>query len=158
MAKARVIGIDLFEQDLARMEDHTEQAIGAAIYEGARILANEVSAQLAALPIEEQNAYGTFSNPMRGIKLAQLQGLQRSFGIARMRKINGTYDEKMGFDGYNQVKTDKYPSGQPNAMIARAIESGTSFRAKHPFLSKAYQRARRVSEDSMRTVFESFYE
>ena len=44
---------------------------------------------------------------------------------------------KLGFDGYNKVKTRKYPQGQPNAMIARAVESGSSVRKKNPFIRRA---------------------
>lgn len=157
MAKAKVVGIDLFSEDITRMVNLTEEAVGSAIFEGANILANEVSAEIASLPTEDKNAYGTTNRPIRGIKSAQKIGLQHSFGIAKMQKSNGTYNVKMGFDGYNMVKTDRFPSGQPNALIARAVESGTSFRAKNQFLTRAFNRAKQVSEDIMKTVFESYY-
>lgn len=50
---------------------------------------------------------------------------------------------KLGFDGYNTVKTNSYPNGQPNVMIARAIESGSSIRDKHPFVRPAVNAAKK---------------
>ena len=29
---------------------------------------------------------------------------------------------KLGFDGYNGMKTKKYPKGQPNVLLARSIK------------------------------------
>ena len=49
----------------------------------------------------------------------------------------------MGFDGYNEVKTRKYPNGQPNALMARSIESGSSARDKYPFIRPAVQATRK---------------
>ena len=74
-----------------------------------------------------------------------------------MRNTDGVYDVKMGFGGYNSVRTAKYPQGQPNALIARALESGTSFRSKNPFLSRAFNRAKNYSEETMKEVFETYF-
>lgn len=157
MAKVKVIGFDLFTEDIVRMANLTEEAVGHAIYDGANILANEVSAEIASLPIEGVNEYGTTHKPVRGIKIEQRNGLADSFGIARMRNEDGTWNVKMGFDGYNGLKTRNFPNGQPNALIARSLESGTSFRAKIPFISKAFNKAKQTAEQKMKTVFEEYF-
>ena len=54
-----------------------------------------------------------------------------------MENDKGYWNVKLGFDGYNKVKTKTYPNGQPNAMIARATESGSSVREKTPFVRTA---------------------
>lgn len=158
MAKAKVVGLDLFAEDITRMVNLTEDAVGSAIFEGANILANEVSAEIASLPIEGVSEYGTTHKPVRGIKIEQRNGLSDSFGIAKMRNEDGTYNVKMGFDGYNSLKTEKYPNGQPNALIARSLESGTSYRVKIPFISRAYKKARQSAEQKMKTVFENYFD
>ena len=65
------------------------------------------------------------------------QGLLEGFGISPMENENGYYNVKLGFDGYNSVKTHKYKQGQPNVLIARITESGSSYRAKTPFIRPA---------------------
>lgn len=40
------------------------------------------------------------------------------------------YNVKIGFDGYNNIRSKRWPQGQPNQMVARAIESGTSWMSK----------------------------
>lgn len=158
MAKAKVVGLDLFLADIDKMGNRYEEATGRAIYEGARILADTVKAEISSLPLEDGNAYGTPDKPMTGLKHPQKQGLMSSFGITKMRHYDAEFDVKMGFDGYNNVRTSKFPSGQPNAMIARALESGTSFRRKNPFITRAYNTAKSTSEEEMREVFEHYFE
>ena len=72
-------------------------------------------------------------------------------GIAKMkRKEGGVFDVKLGFDGYNEVKTKKYPNGQPNAMIARSINSGSSYMRRQPFMDMTI----RVSKDRAEAAIE----
>lgn len=158
MAKAKVVGLDMFLDDISKMGNGFEEVAGRAIYEGARILADEVRVEMSGIPLDDGNAYGTERHKMRGLKYPQKKGLLDSFGIAKMQKNGNVYDVKMGFDGYNSVSTSKYPYGQPNALIARALESGTSFRAKIPFLTRAYNRAKKYSEEEMKTVFENYFD
>lgn len=157
MAKAKVVGINLFTEDITRMANLTEEMVGRSIYEGAKILADAVKAELEALPVDADKDFGTPEKPLSGIKAIQKSYLSHSFGIAKMRNSDGTYDIKMGFDGYNSVKTEKHPNGQPNALIARAIESGTSFRKKNPFITRAYNKAKAASEESMKEVFDKYF-
>lgn len=154
MARCKVVGIELFANDLIRIDDLTEEAIGRSIFEGAKIMADAVRAELDAIPTD--NAFGTEDNKASGITSAQKAGLSASLGIAKMRKSNGSYEVKIGFDGYNTLKTRKYPSGQPNALIARSLESGTSFRRKIPFISRAFSKANASSNEAMATTFESY--
>lgn len=70
-----------------------------------------------------------FSHRLRQRELypLQKQGLQDSLGIARMKATPSGLDVKLGFDGYNDIKTKKYPKGQPNMMIARSVNIGTTW-------------------------------
>ena len=76
----------------------------------------------------------------------------------RIKKVTGTndaYDEAYdddyygGFDGYNEDVTKKWPHGKPNSMIARSIEGGTSWKAKHPFIAPAVRSSRDAAEKAM---------
>ena len=56
----------------------------------------------------------------------------------------------MGFDGYNDIKTKRWPNGQPNALIARACESGSSAMLKQPFVRPAIQRKKDAALEAMK--------
>ena len=66
-----------------------------------------------------------------------------------MRNDGGFRNVKIGFDGYNYVKTKTWPKGQPNAMVARSIESGTSWMSKQPFMRKAESSSKSRCEQAM---------
>lgn len=122
--------------------DVTEQLIRASIKAGAGVLADAVSAAIDALP--EAHGY-----PVVGVTRAQKEGLADGWGIPPIKKEDGCYNTKLGFDKYNSVKTPKYPNGQPNQLIARAVNSGTSFRAKNPFVDIAVRGKRNAAEKAM---------
>ena len=65
-----------------------------------------------------------------------------------MQNENGYINVKLGFDGYNSVKTKKYPKGQPNALIARVTESGSSYRTKTPFIRPAVRATKKAAEQA----------
>ena len=66
-----------------------------------------------------------------------------------MRDDNGFINVKLGFDGYNATRTKKYPRGQPNVLIARSVNSGTTFRKKTKFVDKAVNSAKKAAEAAM---------
>ena len=83
------------------------------------------------------------------------EGLIKSFGVTPMQKDrDGIYNVKLGFDGYNDVKTKKWANGQPNQLIARACESGSSAMIKQPFFRQAVQKTKRKAEARMAEVLD----
>ena len=128
-----------------------DEVCGAAIYGAAGIVADEIRSQLKAVPSDE--GYGTASEPTRGPKAGQKEGLLDALGISSMEEKSGYYDVKIGFDGYNGIKTKRWPNGQPNQMVARSIASGTSWMKKNPFVRRAVTATRKRAIDYMkRTV------
>lgn len=59
---------------------------------------------------------------------------------------------KLGFDGYNGMKTKKYPKGQPNVLLARSIESGSSIAKKRPFVAPAVRKTKKAAEETMAKI------
>lgn len=148
MAKIEMKGLDLYLVQLSRLEMATkEEIIGKAIYEGAGIVADAIREELEKLPTDE--SFGTTEHPAKGIKAVQKVGLLQSMGISEMREENGMYNVKIGFDGYNKVKTARWPKGQPNTMVARAAESGTTWLQKSPFARPAVRNTRKKALDKM---------
>lgn len=153
MAKFKVgDGIEKYIQSLETISNASDEMIGKAIYEGAKIVTDEIRTGLEGVPVD--NRFAKPGELITGLSQAQKNGLLDSLGITSMRREGGVYDVKVGFDGYNSIKTKTWPQGQPNAMIARSLESGTSFRAKNPVISKATRAAKDKAEEAMAKAFD----
>lgn len=146
--------LDEYIAQLQRIGDDTSELCGQVVYEMAAVVADEVKKNINALPAEPDTealaAYREKTDPP--ITYSQKKGLQEGFGISPMQDDDGYLNVKLGFDGYNSTKTRKYPKGQPNAMIARAIESGSSIRKKRPFIRPAVNKAKKRAEEKGQAV------
>lgn len=145
-------GITKYIASLDDLRIHTKEIVGRSIYEGAKPVADAIRQGIRGIPIDSRRYVR--SGQLRGISRQQKQGLLDGFGITKMRTDGGKTNVKIGMDGYNSQTTRKYPRGQPNALIARSVESGTSFRAKHPFIAPAIRKTRKTAEERMRAEFE----
>lgn len=142
MAKVKVIGIDSFIDSINTTSRGTKEVCGRAVFDGASIVADTIKAEIRSLPERaEHDGYAS------GVKAVERVGLENSFGISRMIDSSGFMNVKLGFDGYNAA-------GKPNAMIARSIESGTSWLRKTPFISSAVRKAQAKAEAKMKATFE----
>lgn len=139
MAKLTVgNGINEYLAELEKLYGSTEKVVGRTIYEGAKVVTDAIHDEIAKLPESV-------------VTPVQKQGLMDGLGIARMRTTMMSSDVKVGMDGYNAHVTKKFPNGHPNAMIARAIISGTSWHPqKNDFVSRAVNRSRSQAENIMK--------
>lgn len=147
MAKYHMRGLEEYAQYLQRIGANTPEICGKAVYAMADVVADQVRENITKLPtVTEAEALAAYrSKEMTELTSAQKKGLEEGFGISTMQNDNGYYNVKLGFDGYNKVKTRKYPQGQPNVMIARAVESGNSVRKKNPFIRRAVNSAKKLA-------------
>lgn len=153
MARIRFSGLEEYELLLSRMGKDTKRIAGQAIYAGAGIMADEIKAGIRSLPIV--SGYGTENNPLPGgVTAEQKAGLLDGLGIAPMENDSGFLNVKIGFDGYNRTRTKQYPYGQPNQLVARGVESGTSWKQPHPFVKPAISRSRKQVEQKMAEVID----
>lgn len=139
MAKWTMRGMDEYAAYLQRIGKNTREILGAGVYAMANTVADAVRKNIEALPakpdIEGIEAYRQGRKAQ--LTISEKRGLEEGFGISPMQNERGYLNVKLGFDGYNEVKTRKYPKGQPNALIARSVESGSSVREKSPFIRPA---------------------
>lgn len=126
-----------------------------AVHKGAKIVTDEVRAEIEALPTYGRNG---FDPEGRRISSVQKAGLLDGLGISKFQNDDGVVNVKVGFDGYNRTRTEKYPNGQPNAMIARSIVSGTSFRAKNDFIGRAVRKTKASAEKAMADALNEYYQ
>lgn len=153
MAKIDFKGIDEYSKVLAALGNESEEIIKSAVYKGAALVADEIKQGIKSLPIEEGSnglpPLGTTEHKLTGVSRKQKGDLLDSFGLAPIENDNGYIQTKAGVDGYGSVRTKKYPKGVPNVALMRSIESGTSFREKHPIFRQATNRARKRAEKVM---------
>ena len=152
MAKLKMKGLDEYEKQLTKLQDISRECVGQAIYQGAKEIADEVKRNIEALPIDQRKLKP--GQVLHGVTASQKQGLRDGFGIARIQNDSGYVHVKLGFAGYNSTITDKYPNGQPNSMIARSLQSGTSFRDRIPFVDNAVSAKKSACEQKMIETFD----
>ena len=146
MAQIEFIGIDDYFKRLNELGKYSIGLCKRALYDGAAVIANSVRAEVNALPTSDRDAKKGESQPILSY---EKDGLVEGLGIAKMKDEHGVIYTRIDFDGYNRLKSKKYPSGHPNSMIARAINSGTSKRKKNPFMSRAVAKAKAKAESAM---------
>lgn len=127
MATVTFPGIEQYEKQLEQIGRQAPRILGRALYDGAGILADAVQEEIRGLDRLDPR---------------QREGLRKGLGIARFWEQNGDLLTKIGFEGYNDWKTKRWPNGQPNAMIARATIRGTSWMRANRFTARAAKKAR----------------
>ncbi len=148
MARFEFSGIDNYISQLNKLQQSTKDGVvGKTVYAGAEVVADSVRRAIQALPVGDGRARN--GGLIDTVTLPQKAGLLDGFGISRMKDDDGFVNVKLGFAGYNATRTKRYPRGQPNALIARSVNSGTTFRKKTKFVDKAVNSARKSAEAAM---------
>lgn len=116
---------------LQQTGDRSEAIIKMAIHEGARIMTNEIRANL------EKNLAGSKGST---------GALAGSIGITEIKQDGkGFWNAKVGFDGYDE-------KGVPNQLKARVMESGSSTIRKRPFVRPAVNAKKNEAIEAMNQV------
>jgi len=147
MAKLTIQGLDDFSVLLQSLEQKGMAVAKAAVYAGADVMINAVKEEINALP--QQQGYMRPGEKRDVVTRREKEALLQHVGIARMDDTGGKVNTAIGFDGYADITTKKYPSGLPVPLIARSIESGSSVRVKHPFLRRAANNAKPAVQRAM---------
>lgn len=139
--------LEEYNRKLYELGAQAQSYIEDAVKKGANPVADAVRSNLNNTTVDD--GYKKPGETRNGLRTIQKAGLQASLGIAPIRNDNGFVNVKVGFDGYNGMHTKKYPGGQPNSMIARSIEGGTSIMTAHPFVAPAVRSSRKQAEKTM---------
>ena len=159
MAKWTMEGMSEYIAYLQSIANVTDEAIGAGVYAMAEVVADKVRANIQALPTVSNEAnIATYRQGYSRLSDPEKQGLLDGFGVSPMQDDSGYKNVKLGFDGYNSVKTKKYPNGQPNVLIARVTESGSSYRQKTPFVRPAVNASRKEALEKGREAVDRVLE
>lgn len=153
MATAKPIGIDNFIKEMDIRANEFKNIAGKALYQGAGIVANQLRKNIEELP-DRSPGKAKDGQMKRGVTKYQKAAMLDGMGITKMQQKDGTFDIKIGFEGYDGEVTNEYPNGHPISMIARSVESGTSWLQKTPFIRPAYNKAHTEAERAMMNTLE----
>lgn len=151
MAELSLERIDDFIETCIFTDRELNRVLGRSIYKGGKVMGNAVGKVIKKLPVDDRKDR---SHRRSSITTKQKDGLDKSFGIARIKRGKHGLNVKIGFDGYNDVITKRWPKGQPNAMIARALNSGTSFLRKNPFMDATVMQNEQATLDAIEKEFD----
>lgn len=141
MARSVIVGAESWINTIENIAASSDSAASHAVYGGAATIADGIREAIKKLPSQTSDG-----KHRRGVTDAEREGLLDGLGVARHRRSDGVVETKIGFDGYNSYVTKSYPKGHPNSMIARSLESGTSWLTKTPFIAPT---ARRLKKDTV---------
>lgn len=145
MAKMTIQGLDEYVAKLSKLGSNTAAIAKRAVRAGANPVADEVRKGLET-NIKDPAYAGVGDGGVFGMKpnYGKSTGdLLNSLGVSPPSvDKNGVYNCKIGFAGYDR-------KGVPNALKARAMESGTSRLRKRPFIRPAVNRAKKRALEEM---------
>ena len=154
MAKITFKGLEAYIRELEKLKGDEEVMISRSIYPGAAIIANEIKSGMGNMKTREDGKMYRHGEMAPGPTEQEKADMISYFGLAPMRNDSGFINTKAGFDGYGHHKTKSYPKGVPNALVARACESGTSWMQKQPFMREAVNAARKPAQKAIREAFD----
>lgn len=128
MARMVIKGLDEYALKLSKLGKNAPEIAKRAVRAGASPVADEIRNELQKVLAGSQYSKGNLINSM-GIAPPDVDR-------------NGNTNTKIGFAGYDS-------KGVPNALKARAMESGTSTQPKKPFIRPAVNRAKKKAIEAM---------
>lgn len=156
MAKIAFKGFEVYANKILALGESTPGIVKPANYKGAAIVHKAIVEELQALPTDEvwRNNDMRYPAPL-GIKQEQKEGLINSIGFSKMENKNGFINLRIGFDGYNNLITERFPQGEPNAFVARELVLGTSRLQRNDFVKRAVRKSKAEATEAMRKEAEA---
>ncbi len=133
MAKMTIKGFDDYAVRLSQLGKESVEISKKAVMAGASPVADMIRWELTKNLLDSEYSTGD---------------LLKSFGVAPPDiDYKGNTNTKIGFEGYDK-------QGVPNALKARAMESGTSTQKKRPFIRPAVKRMKEQCITEIRRVID----
>ena len=139
----RVDGLQDLMRNMNNLPEKATEVAALALYDGAGVVADAVSHAVQGIATEPfQYAKDGTKRKASPEEKAIIQNAKK--GVSKFRKngISVTTSVGMQNAGYAELKGKTKPIPQ----IANAINSGTSFMEKQPFLRKAFSQSKRAAE------------
>lgn len=141
--RMEVTGVEDLIQKMDKIGEKGRDCASLALYEGARVTADAVGSAVQGIATEpfKYAAGGKKRKPSPEEK-AVLAGAKH--GVAKFRKGITKVDTSVGYQnsGYGEINGKTVPV----PLIANAINSGTSFMQKQPFIRKAFSQSKGAAQ------------
>lgn len=106
-----------------------------ALDKGSGVVADETRKQLKNLPVDDRK---WVDGERTGLRTIQKQAIINGFGVSPIQQNNkDKINRKTG------VNRDVNKLNEPNVVVARRLENGTSYMRKDPVFSRASRKARK---------------
>ena len=151
-------GLDDLGRMLAELGQKAEEVASRALYDGAGVMADAFSAAAKRIKAEKQrkrNPKGEHT-PARWPTPDEKAAVVKAVGIAKFNKNGGEVDTIVGVGGsagYAMVDGKR----KPVLLIARSINSGTSFMRKQHVFRKAMNSAKAEAENAIVSKAEKMF-
>ena len=135
----KIEGMDSITAMLAKAEDSAQGIAAQALYKGAGIVADSISSGARGITTSKFHyAEGWQRKPSPEEKEALVSA--GAAGIAKFQETGNEVNTSVGYSrrGYATINGTR----KPVAVIANAINSGTSFMKKEPFIRKAVSKSK----------------
>ena len=139
---------------LTKLEEDAPKIAAKALYEGAGIMADEIkkgAESIRTAPFKYAREGTRFPSPEEKEIV-----MQAGVGIAKFNKEGAEVDTSVGYR--NAGYADLNGKQKPIPVIVNAINSGTSFMTKQPFVRKAASSGGKKAMEAMKTAIEAEFE
>ena len=146
----KVDGMETISMMLQNLGDKAEGIASRGLFEGAGIMADEIRKEAAGI----RTGPGASRESARYATQEEKQiVMDAAAGIAKFKKNGTEVDTSIGFRnaGYAEINGKSVPIPK----IVNAINSGTSFMHKQPFVRKAANRAKERASEAIRASIEA---
>ena len=146
----KVDGMETISMMLQNLGDKAEGIASRGLFEGAGIMADEIRKEAAGI----RTGPGASRESARYATQEEKQiVMNAAAGIAKFKKNGTEVDTSIGFRnaGYAEINGKSVPIPK----IENAINSGTSFMHKQPFVRKAANRAKERASEAIRASIEA---
>lgn len=148
----------------ARLDGLEKACTGIAkqcLYEGAKVVADNLRAAIMTIPTEEHHAVPNARNGKQLVYMTpeEKKEVLNGIGIADFDGTDDYFTTAISFNGYmnededGQVTTKRHPYGIPIAMIMYSLESGSSVRQKYPVCRKTFTASKNAAIAAMQAKF-----
>ena len=139
---------------LTKLEEDAPKIAAKALYEGAGIMADEIkkgAESIRTAPFKYAREGTRFPSPEEKEIV-----MQAGVGIAKFNKEGAEVDTSVGYR--NAGYADLNGKQKPIPVIVNAINSGTSFMTKQPFVRKAASSGGKKAMEAMKKAIEAEFE
>ena len=144
-------GMEEISEILSKLEDEAQGIAARGLYDGAGVMADAIKREAANIKTAPFKYAKNGSTRLPSPEEKEIV-LQAAAGIARFNKNGAEVDTSVGFQnaGYAQLKNKTVPV----PVVVNAINSGTGFMEKQPFVRKAEKAGRAKAMQAMKASIE----